>query len=88
MLTFICVVLALVTFVALATHLVMWFWAYQEVKGRESWSQQARALNAWWLFDKNLLPKEHDHLRITALWSGLVGACGSWFLVYLLGQVR
>ena len=88
MLTFVCLVLAVVTFVALATHIVMWFWAYQEVKGIESWSQQARALNAWWIFDKNLLPKEHDHLRVTALWSGLVGAAGSWALVYLVDKLR
>jgi hypothetical protein len=88
MLTILCLVLAVVTLAALATHVVMWFWAYQEVKGIESWSQQARALNAWWVFDQNLLPKEHDHLRITALWSGLVGVAGSWALVYLLGLLR
>lgn len=88
MLIALCLLLALVTFVAIATHVVMWFWAYQEVKGIESWSQQSRALNAWWIFDKTLLPKEHDHLRITALWSGLVGSAGAWILVYLLDRVR
>ena len=88
MLIFFCLVLAIVTFVAIATHVVMWFWAYQEVKGIESWSQQARALNAWWIFDKNLLPKEHDHLRVTALWSAIVGGVGSWTLVYLVNQIR
>lgn len=88
MLTFFYLVLAVVTVVALATHVVMWFWAYQEVKGIESWSQQARVLSDLWIFDKDLLPKEHDHLRVTALWSGLVGAAGSWALVYLVDKLR
>jgi hypothetical protein len=88
MLTFLCVALALVAVVALATHVVMWFWAYQEVKGIESWSQQARVLNGWWIFDRNLLPKEHDHLRVTALWSGVIGAASSWAAVYLFDLLR
>ncbi|MRD48927.1 hypothetical protein GHT07_16690 [Caenimonas koreensis DSM 17982] len=88
MLTFLCLTLAVVTLVALTTHVVMWFWAYQEVRAIDSWSQQARVLNAWWIFDKSLLPKERDHLRVTALWSGLVGALGSWALVYLVDKLR
>ena len=88
MLTLLCLAIALVTFVALATHVVMWFWAYQEVKGIESWSRQARALGPFWRLDKDLLAKEHDHLRVTALWSGVIGAAGSWALVYLVDKLR
>lgn len=88
MLTFLCVVLGMVALIAIATHFAMWFWAYQEVKGLESWSQQARALDELWIFDKNLLPKEHDHLRTTALWSAIVAALCSWTVFYLIGHLR
>lgn len=81
------VVLAGVTVVAFLGHMGMWFWAYQEVKNIESWSQQARALDRWWIFDKSLLPKEQDHLRVTALWCAIVVGISGGLFWYLLKSV-
>ena len=59
----------MIAFVAVVGHLFFWAAAYHRVVGIEKWSRQISVLiSPWWLFDKDLLPAEHDHLRIKALW--------------------
>jgi hypothetical protein len=80
---FIYAFLAIVAIVSVVGYVGMQFWAYQEVENINSWSQQARTLNAWWIFDKTLLPSEHDHLRITARWCALTATVSIWALILL-----
>lgn len=77
-------VLALGAVGGLLAFLMLWLFAYQEVRNIDEWSRQGRALTAFWFLDKKLLPKEHDHLRVTAMWCFFAsGTCGGllWFLV-------
>lgn len=84
--TFLYAVLLGIILIAIGGHVVMWVFAYQEVRNIESWSQQSRVLGGWWIFDKDLLPKEHDHLRVTALWCTVVYSACSLLLWYLYSR--
>ena len=65
--------LFLIAFAAVVGHLFFWAAAYHRVVGIEKLSRQlAVLLQPWWLFDKELLPAEHDHLRVKALWCVVV----------------
>jgi hypothetical protein len=69
---------------AVAGHLVLWFIVYQHTTEIEKWSRQADALiSPWWLFNKTLLPAEHDHFRQKALWCFVVyvfAGAAAWYL--------
>lgn len=76
--------LFMIAFAAVVGHLFFWVAAYHRVVGIEKWSQQAAVLiQPWWLLDKELLPAEHDHLRVKALWCFVVyvfAGLAIWFL--------
>lgn len=76
-------VLFVLAFVSGLAYLGLHFWAYQEIRDKKSWGQQARGLDDWWVFDKDLLPPEHDHLRIAAGYC-LCVATGSSVALWLL----
>jgi membrane-bound acyltransferase YfiQ involved in biofilm formation len=76
--------LVLIAVVAVIGHLAFWALAYHRVSGIEKWSRQAAALiSFWWVFDKFLLPQEHDHLRIKAMGCLFVyvsAGAAAWYL--------
>jgi hypothetical protein len=81
------VALAVVIIVAVIGHALYWMTAYRHVRNIEDRHQQARALiSPWWMFDRELLPKEHDGLRKGALLCFAVYAVAAAVLCYLAGR--
>jgi len=78
------ITLILIAVIAVVGHLALWVVVYHHTTGIEKWSRQADVLiSPWWLFNKTLLPAEHDHLRLKALWCFVVyvSAVGAaWYL--------
>jgi hypothetical protein len=77
------VLLFIIAIVAVVVYVAIWAIAYHHIPGIEKWSKQYAALSPWWVFDSNLLPQEHDHLRKQALLSLVVcvGAGGAIWLM-------
>jgi len=74
------VFLLIIAIMAVGVYLIIWAIAYQHVVGIEKWSKQYAILSPGWVFNYNLLPPEHDHLRKQALLCVVVYSCAGSIL--------
>lgn len=80
-------ILAFAVALGVVLYVACWFAAYQSVPRIEKWSQQYAVLSPWWVFNKKLLPPEHDHWRIKALCSVVLYVAAGILLWYLRSRL-